>query len=284
MSTSDRAARRPRSCEKNVMRPAFIVGGASSFLTGSINNAVNVRSPLRTSRLRVPRRYAAAMMVRPPSRSGQDEERKGIISRSLQLVRVAVVTIGVFAGNMFGLSGIGRRESRLMLEPVQAEGNVNVIRVGGSEEIPLKALGIKQSDYLSERELRLRKTTQYSEAEQEIMELQEYEMATKWYRDLQRLWAGLASVAGIYVLYKGGVLWERWIQEQERKDMEEEIELTGTFISPRAVRKDDDEDDKKQRKGKGKGSGGGDDDGKPPVVGDSPPGGIQSLEKLLGNN
>ncbi len=128
------------------------------------------------------------------------------------------------------------------------------------------------------------------------MELEEYEVGTKWFRDLQALWAGVASIAGILVLYKGGVLWERWIQEQERKDMEEEIELTGKFISPRAVRKDDDEEDEKgkgkKKKGdeeddggkiKGKGKNGGDDD-KPPIIGDSPPGGIDALEKLLGNN
>ncbi len=159
--------------------------------------------------------------------------------------------------------------------PVRAE---TVIQLEPSEPIPLQAFGIKEKDYCGERELRARKTTQYSEAEEEIMELEEYEVSTKWFRDLRAMWAALASIAGILVLYRGGVLWERWIQEQERKDMEEEIKLTGTFISPRAVRKDENEDDKRSGKNGKKGGGGdkGDDDKPPPVVGD-----IDGLNRML---
>lgn len=144
--------------------------------------------------------------------------------------------------------------------------------------IPLEALGIKKEEYVGERELRRRKTTRYSEAEQEIMELEEWEVATQWFRDLQFFWAALASLGGIYVLYKGGVMWENWIQEQERKDMEEEIELTGTFIDPRAVRKDEDGE---QGQGRGKNKA-------PPKKGDdpdSPPASDRdSLEKLFGKS
>lgn len=152
--------------------------------------------------------------------------------------------------------------------------------------IPLEALGIKREEYVGERELRRRKTTQYSEAEQEIMELEEYEVATQWFRDLQLFWATLASVGGIYVLYKGGVMWERWIQEQEKKDMEEEIELTGTFIDPRAVRKDEDDSGKgKKGKGDGKGpQGKGGDPNEPPSSPDYPKDGLDSLEKLFGKS
>lgn len=156
--------------------------------------------------------------------------------------------------------------------------------------ISLDALGIKREEYVGERELRRRKTTQYSEAEQEIMELEEYEVATQWFRDLQLFWTALASVGGIYVLYRGGVMWEKWIQEQEKKDMEEEIELTGTFIDPRAVRKDED-DDGKGKKGKGKSKGkdkgpqgkGGNPD-EPPNSPDYPKDGLDSLEKLFGKS
>lgn len=143
--------------------------------------------------------------------------------------------------------------------------------------IPLDALGIKRDEFLTDRELRRRKTTQFSEAEQEIMELEEWEVDTQWFRDMQTMWAALASVLGIFVLYKGGVMWENWIKEQERKDMEEEIELTGKFIDPRAVRKDDEGDNKK------KGS------AKKPPTGNKPgddykQGDIESLEKLFGKS
>jgi hypothetical protein len=154
---------------------------------------------------------------------------------------------------------------------------------GNSSGIPLGALGIKQEDYLSHRELSKLKTTQYSEAEEELMELEEDELENKWFHDLQVMWAGLASVGGIMVLYKGGVLWEKWIQEQERKDMEEEIELTGTFIDPRAVRKAEDEDDDNNDSG-GKGGKDDSDPDSPPETDDLPPGGIDALEKLFGKS
>ena len=81
--------------------------------------------------------------------------------------------------------------------------------------IPLKALGIKMEDFLSERELRRRNTTKFSEAEEEIMELEEWEVGTEWYNTLQNTLTALASAFGIFVLYKGGVLWQRGIKEQE---------------------------------------------------------------------
>lgn len=153
---------------------------------------------------------------------------------------------------------------------------------GTGTSINITKLGIKRDDFLSERELRRRKTTQFSEAEEEIMELEEWEVDTQWFRDLQMLWAGIASIAGMFVLYKGGVMWENWIKEQEQKDMEEEIELTGTFIDPRAVRKEEDEedkeekDDKKTDKGPDPGPTSGDDQG--------PPDGLESLEKIFGKS
>jgi hypothetical protein len=153
---------------------------------------------------------------------------------------------------------------------------------GNKEGITLGALGIRQEDFLSHRELSKLKTTQYSEAEEEIMELEEDEVENKWFHDLQVMWAGIASVGGIMVLYRGGVLWERWIVEQERKDREEEIELTGTFIDPRAVRKEEggeDDDAAKKKKGGGDGP-----DDSPPDADDLPPGGIDALEKLFGKS
>lgn len=116
------------------------------------------------------------------------------------------------------------------------------------------------------------------------MELEEWEVDTQWFRDMQTMWAAIFSIGGIFVLYRGGVMWENWIKEQEQKDMEEEIELTGTFIDPRAVRKDEDDN------GKDKGT-----DSKKPPSGDKPDegsgdgdlqqgGDIESLEKLFGKS
>lgn len=282
MTPAKNSTRYPCPCKRIPVNPCFVVGGAFAFSPGRFKNVRNERAPLRTSGMLVPHRRAAIMNASqsPPTESGSDSRKKEKTGAApvVQWLRVAFAAVGIVVGSALSTGSVGRRNEFRIMEPTHAETSTQALQVGGNEPIPLRALGVKQSDYLSERELRLRKTTQFSEAEEEIMELEEYEVATKWYRDLRALWAGLASVAGIMVLYKGGVLWERWIQEQERKDMEEEIKLTGTFISPRAVRKDDDDDDNTK---KGKGKGGNDNDGKPPVVGDSPPGGIQSLEKLL---
>ena len=240
---------------------------------------------LSRRRIRLPRQAQTRMCQRarlPPEKDDiNSNNTHPIISEPLRILptspfawlKLALASIGIFAGT----STLIPTQRRLPTpEPVRAD---TVIQLEPSEPIPLRAFGIKEKDYCGDRELRARKTTQYSEAEEEIMELEEYEVGTQWFRDLQRLWAGLASIAGIMVLYRGGVLWERWIQEQERKDMEEEIKLTGTFISPRAVRKDENEDDKRDgKKGqKGGGSGGGDGDDKPPpVVGD-----IDGLNRML---
>ena len=200
----------------------------------------------------------------------------------LKWFRAAALAAGSLTGSVLGLP------SRDMpFTPVRETHAATAKSLGNvaTGPIPLRALGIKRDDYVSDRELRRRKTTQYSEAEEEIMELEEYEVATQWFRDLQRMWAGVASVLGIFVVYKGGVLWERWIQEQEKKDMEEEIELTGTFIDPRAVRKDEDEEDEgKKDGGKDKGEGPEDQPKEPEGTPENPSGGIDNLEQLFGKS
>lgn len=196
--------------------------------------------------------------------------------------RTLLLTVGAITGNLTAFSPTPTSFNSHTPPPAVAA-FVSSDAAKPQKSISLESLGVKRDEYVGERELRRRKTTQYSEAEQEIMELEEYEVATQWFRDLQFFWAVLASLGGIYILYKGGVMWEEWIKEQEKKDMEEEIELTGTFIDPRAVRKDEDEDDKGKGKRKPtKGQGG--DPSDPPSNPDIPEGGIDSLEKLYGKS
>lgn len=182
-----------------------------------------------------------------------------------------------------------KRTGSIVVRPVGRK-TVAMTSAPASDGISLDELGIKRDDYMSERELRRRKTTQFSEAEQEIMELEEWEVNTQQSRDLRMFWTALASIGGIFVLYKGGVMWENWIKEQERKDMEEEIELTGTFIDPRAVRKDDEENPGKGPSKKPPGDGG--KPGKGPSGSDFGKGSddewkqgdVESLEKLFGKS
>lgn len=209
--------------------------------------------------------------------------------RAREWARVAVAAAGVAAAAWVPgvVPGAVGRVREAAAAPV-------IIRDAERGGIPLEALGVKRENFMGERELRRRKTTVYSEAEQEIMELEEYDVETQWFRDLQIMWAGVASVGGMFVLYKGGVMWENWIQEQEKKDMEEEIELTGTFVDPRAVRKaedEDDDDENKNKKNSGPDAGtdpsadaGGPDGDTGPKGDDLPPDGLDALEKLFGKS
>jgi hypothetical protein len=243
--------------------------------------------------------------ARPLAANTRHRPRQGpLVAAAAQPGHWARVAIGVvgftlgtvlpgFRGTKDGAPGFPSAGPAPVVAAVTIE--VPVFKADGS--LPLPALGIKQEEYVSHRELARRKTTQYSEAEEEIMELEEDQFETQWFHDLQVMWAALASVGGIVVLYKGGVLWEKWIHEQEQKDMEEEIELTGTFIDPRAVRKDEDAEDdgKKKKKKKGgegpdgnsqspsNGSNGSDPDSSPPDS-DLPTGGIDALERLFGKS
>jgi len=135
------------------------------------------------------------------------------------------------------------------------------------QTIDLGKLGIKYDDLINDRVLMSDKTVAYNEAELEIMELEDLQQLDGWRRGLKLGVSLGVSATGLAVLYKGGVLWERWIKEQEKKDMEDEIELTGTFIAPSAVRLAEEEEaaakKKKKRKNKNKGKDGGGDKPKP---------------------
>lgn len=253
---------------KNIMSPsAFLTPSSAQFISRSASSSYRPA----ISRRQMSTATVTRMSVQPSK------------PQKLPFLRVALIAAGTLAGSVSDLIPVSKLP---FIHPPASEAVV----ISAREAVPLPALGIKRDDFVSERELRRRKTTQYSEAEEEIMELEEWEVATQWFRDLQMTWAALASVGGIFVLYKGGVMWEKWIQEQEQKDMEEEIELTGTFIDPRAVRKDEDDDGSAKKGGSGKSDDKGpsgstsDDPEVPPNSSDYPPDGLDSLEKLFGKS
>lgn len=199
-------------------------------------------------------------------------------------LRIAVIAAGAVVGTNFTPRSPDHNQMTVSPSQIIRVDSTHAAERTAGDPIPLRALGIKPEDFLSERELRRPKTTQFSEAEQEIMELEEWEVHTQDFRNYQAMWAAIASVMGIFVLYKAGVMWENWIREQERKDMAEEIELTGTFIDPRAVRKDEDDESEGPSKGKG-----GKDKGKDPTGSgegdkDVTQNDLDSLEKLFGKS
>ncbi|GAB0494046.1 hypothetical protein MMPV_005336 [Pyropia vietnamensis] len=140
------------------------------------------------------------------------------------------------------------------------------------QQIDLSKLGIKYDDLINDQVLMSDKTVSYNEAEMEIMELEDLQELDGWRQGLKLGMSLGVSATGLAILYKGGVLWERWIKEQEKKDMEDEIELTGTFIAPSAVRLAEEEEaaakKKKKRKDKqNKDKDGGEGDSPKPTTG-----------------
>jgi len=73
--------------------------------------------------------------------------------------------------------------------------------------------------------------TAKSELEEELEELETYKEQSKGTRALQTIATTGGAVGLIYLSVKGLTNVERWIKEQELKDIEEERELTGTYIS-----------------------------------------------------
>jgi hypothetical protein len=101
-------------------------------------------------------------------------------------------------------------------------------------EINTMNLRLTKEDLANEEFLFSKNTTQKSIIEEEICEIEDEEFR---YRNWKNAQVGIAiggSGVGMYFAYKGLHVWEKWMNEQEQKDIEEEIEMTGTYIDPGA--------------------------------------------------
>lgn len=177
------------------------------------------------------------------------------------------------------------------------------VKVQEIEGVPLQMLGIDMNKIAGEKQLKSKSWTKMTEAQEELFELEEDRIQFQWLHNVHMFAGALYSLVGLIVLYKAGALWEKWMKEQEQKEIEKEIRLTGTFIDPRANRipeeeeglsqKEKDKWDKKKGtdgggaaglKGKGKGPGTPPNSPNPDEEGPSEDKGFNTLDKLLGNN
>jgi len=95
-------------------------------------------------------------------------------------------------------------------------------------------LGIKREDIFNEKFLFSNRTTQKTEIESEIEEIEDDEFRySAWKNSQVGLTVG-GSAVSMWFAYKGLNVWEKWMKDQEQKDIEEEIEMTGTYINPGA--------------------------------------------------
>ena len=95
-------------------------------------------------------------------------------------------------------------------------------------------LNIKREDIFNEKFLFSNRTTQNTEIESEIEEIEDDEFRySAWKNSQVGLTVG-GSALSMWFAYKGLNVWEKWMKDQEQKDIEEEIEMTGTYINPGA--------------------------------------------------
>jgi hypothetical protein len=95
-------------------------------------------------------------------------------------------------------------------------------------------LGIKREDILDEKFLFSPKTTERTEIELEIDQIEDDEYKYSAWKNTQIGLTVGGSAFGMWFAYKGLTAWEKWMKEQEQKDIEEEIKMTGTYIDPGA--------------------------------------------------
>ena len=112
--------------------------------------------------------------------------------------------------------------------------NKNIKGAPASVIVDGNLLGIKREDIFNEKFLFSHRTTQNTEIESEIEEIEDDEFRySAWKNSQVGLTVG-GSALSIWFVYKGLNVWEKWMKDQEQKDIEEEIEMTGTYINPGA--------------------------------------------------
>jgi hypothetical protein len=112
--------------------------------------------------------------------------------------------------------------------------NLSTLYFTNSIIIDTSKLNIKQEDIINESFLFSPKTTEPSEIEAEIQEIEDDEYRYRTWKNTQIGLALGGSAIGMWFAYKGLNVWEKWMKEQEQKDIEEEIQMTGTYINPGA--------------------------------------------------
>jgi hypothetical protein len=104
----------------------------------------------------------------------------------------------------------------------------------GSIVIDANELDLKREDIFDDNFLFSPDTTKRTEIEIEVDQIEDDEYKYSTWRNTQMGLTVGGSACGIWFAYKGLTVWEKWMKDQEQKDIEEEIKLTGTYIDPGA--------------------------------------------------
>jgi hypothetical protein len=116
--------------------------------------------------------------------------------------------------------------------------NLDVVKtkndILGSIIIDANDLDLKREDIFDDNFLFSPDTTKRTEIEIEVDQIEDDEYKYSTWRNTQMGLTVGGSACSIWFAYKGLTVWEKWMKDQEQKDIEEEIKLTGTYIDPGA--------------------------------------------------
>ncbi|KAA8492339.1 hypothetical protein FVE85_3777 [Porphyridium purpureum] len=112
--------------------------------------------------------------------------------------------------------------------------------------VPIEQLGINKEEFIGERFIKSKKLLKYSEAEEEILHLEDMEMDSTWMRSARLTGLAVFVAGGMTVMGGTGKIWDTFAASQEEKEREEELRITGRFIDTTANRMDEDEKLKKK--------------------------------------
>jgi len=113
-------------------------------------------------------------------------------------------------------------------------------------------LKINPQEFISHKHVKGSKLMDYSDAEEELMELEALDEEFRWMKTIQQCSAGTIVAVGLFALQRGGKAWDAFIKAQEEREIEEEMRLTGRFIDTRANRMDEEEQLKREAEKKRK--------------------------------
>jgi len=105
----------------------------------------------------------------------------------------------------------------------------------GSVIIDANELDLKREDIFDENFLFSPDTTKRTEIQIEIDQIEDDEYKYSTWKNTRNGITVVGSAISIWFGYKGLTVWEKWMKDQEQKEIEEEIKLTGTYIDPSAA-------------------------------------------------
>lgn len=145
----------------------------------------------------------------------------------------SVTNLNNFNISSTNLPLVSKSKSIYKLKTVRRQ-NLNKNSFRMAVVIDLSLLGIKREEIFNEDFMFSDKLTSTSIVESELQEIDDDEYRYSAWKNTQVGFSVGGSALGIWFAYKGLNKWELWMKEQEKKDIEEEIQMTGTYIDPGA--------------------------------------------------